>query len=137
MQQLIDDDARVLVFAHGDGMQSCAAMTCPEGIMYTYDHFAQTNDKASSGCDATSSQNVDDYGYFLMNHFKNDEMDLPSESNAEGLNAYDSLEKRFGQCVGRTPNLVAVDFWDVGELLTFAKDRNIVMAAKMSRERIL
>jgi hypothetical protein len=133
MQELIDADTRVLVFAHNDGMESCTKMTCPEGFMYTFDHFAQTDDATTSGCDVTSSNNVNSYGYFLMNHWENDDYDLPSSSNSQKLNTYDVLNQRFSSCAGRTPNVVAVDFWDLGELLTFAKDNNIVRAAKATQ----
>jgi hypothetical protein len=133
MQSLIDANTRLIIFAHKDGMESCTKMSCPEGVMYTYDHWAQTDDTSSSGCDTTTSNNENSYPYFLMNHFENDDYDLPSEDNARKLNTYDQLQKRFSTCVGRTPNLVAIDFWDLGELLTFAKDNNIVRAAKMSK----
>ena len=128
MQSLIDDNTRLLIFAHNDGMESCTKMTCPEGIMYTYDHFAQTDDENSTGCDPTTSNDLNAYGYFLMNHWKNDDYDLPSEDNARDLNTYDKLEQRFSSCAGRIPNLVAVDFWELGEVLTFAKDKNILRA---------
>jgi hypothetical protein len=38
-QQLINANRRLLIFAHNDGMGSCATQTCPEGFFYTYDHF--------------------------------------------------------------------------------------------------
>ena len=41
MQSLIDANTRVILFAHGDGMESCATSSCPEGIFYTYDHFEE------------------------------------------------------------------------------------------------
>lgn len=133
MQSLIDANTRLLIFAHKDGMESCTKMSCPEGIMYTYDHIAQTKDGESRGCDATTSNNVNSYGYFLLNHWENDEYDLPSEDNARALNTYDKLQKRFSSCVGRTPNLVTVDFWELGELLEFAKDINVETAKKKNK----
>eukprot|EP00970_Alexandrium_tamarense_P003407 scaffold530_cov193-Alexandrium_tamarense.AAC.35 len=129
MQTLIDANTRVLVFAHGDGMQSCATMSCPEGVMYTYDHFAQTAMGDTTSCDATRD-NIDGFGYYLMNHFENDSNDLPSEANAEKLNSYDYLEGRFGGCEERVPSVVAVDFWDVGDVLNFAKDSNVKRAKR-------
>lgn len=43
MQSLIDANTRVILFAHGDDMESCASSSCPEGIFYTFDHFEQVN----------------------------------------------------------------------------------------------
>ena len=31
---------------------------------------------------------------------------------------------RFGTCEDKIPNLIAVDFWDVGDVLTFLKESN-------------
>ena len=59
-----------------------------------------------------------------MNHWKNNDYDLPSKSNAEGFDTYNLLMDRFGTCEDKIPNLIAVDFWDVGDVLTFLKESN-------------
>jgi len=124
MQSLIDANSRLLIFAHGDGMESCDTMTCPEGVFYTYDHFEQT-DWNDDTCDIIGNKK-EGMGFFLMNHWRNsDDLDLPSESNAEEFNTFDALTNRFEQCKGRRPNVVAVDFWDVGDVLPFVKEVNL------------
>lgn len=122
MRQLIDANTRVLLFAHGDGMESCTSMNCPEGIFYTYDHFEQTNWNDDT-CDIAGTK-YEGREFFLMNHWKNNDYDLPSKSNAEGFNTYNSLMDRFGTCEDKIPNLIAVDFWDVGDVLNFSKEVN-------------
>ena len=122
MQQLIDDDLRLLLFAHGDGMQSCYNTDCPEGIFYTYDHMEQT-DWNDDTC-AIKNEKDYDYPFFLMNHWKNNDYDLPSERNAEDFNTYNALVERFRTCEDKIPNVIAVDFWDVGDALKFAYDVN-------------
>mmetsp|Transcript_29618 Transcript_29618/g.59259 ORF Transcript_29618/g.59259 Transcript_29618/m.59259 type:complete len:370 (-) Transcript_29618:135-1244(-) len=130
LQQLIDSNTRLLLFAHGDGMQSCLSTNgdnCPEGIFYTYDFWAQTPIEDSTSCLSTNEEYKNTYSFFLMNHWKNTDLDLPSKLNAELLNGKEYLEERFGQCAevgGRRPNIIAVDFWDLGSVLEFVKKEN-------------
>ena len=52
-------------------------------------------------------------------------MNIPSASQASDLNSYSKLEERFDTCTGkRAPNLLAVEFWDEGEVLDFVKNEN-------------
>ena len=60
-----------------------------------------------------------------MNHWLNNEYDLPSKSNAEEFNTYEALSNRFSKCGVRSPNMIAVDFWNTGEVLKFVQDQNI------------
>ena len=124
LQQLIDANTRILLFAHGDQMQSCSTMTCPEGIFYTYDHFAQTVVEDTTNCDSTEDRA--NYSFFLMNHWKNTDLDLPSKDNSGLMNGYNSLDKRFGMCSENEhlPNFIAVDFWDLGDVVKFVSDEN-------------
>ena len=122
MQSLIDADTRLLIFAHGDGIESCYQSTCPDGIFYTFDHFQQTNwDGQDDTCDILGTERP---GFFLMNHWKNSDADLPSKANAEDFNTYESLMDRFSQCDDKIPNVVAVDFWSEGDVLPFVKEVN-------------
>merc|ERR1719491_267006 len=60
-----------------------------------------------------------------MNHWKNDELtELPSPTNAEQFNSYGALTTRIEKCKGGAPNVVAVDFWDVGEVLAVVEEIN-------------
>ena len=124
MQSLIDADTRLILFAHGDGMESCRTMACPEGIFYTFDHFQQTNWNDDT-CNIKGNAPRQGTGFFLMNHWMNDEStDLPSPSNAKQFNSYGALTTRIDQCEGGVPNVIAVDFWDVGDVLAVVKEIN-------------
>jgi len=124
MQSLIDSDTRLVLFAHGDGMESCKKMACPEGIFYTFDHFQQTNWNDDT-CNIKGNAPRQGTGFFLMNHWMNDEStDLPSPSNAKQFNSYGALKTRIDQCEGGVPNVIAVDFWDVGDVLAVVKEIN-------------
>jgi len=60
-----------------------------------------------------------DNDLFLMNHWVNTELDLPSEENAQLVNASDVLLTRAQACeaeAGKRPNFVAVDFYEHGDL---------------------
>ena len=140
MQTLIDTGARALVFAHGDGMdQSCTATNCPEGIMYTFDHFEQTEwngEAAPTGCDVIGTER-EAQSFFLMNHWKNSEdTGLPSEDDAEVYNTYDKLMERFTSCTERIPTVLAVDFWSIGDVLSFTKEVNQRNAGVVAGEKI-
>ena len=66
----------------------------------------------------------DNHGFFLMNHWNNNDYDLPSKPNAEDFNTYESLSERIGNCGERLPNIIAVDFWSTGDVLDFIQDQN-------------
>jgi len=122
MQELIDANTRLIIFAHGDGIESCAVSNCPEGFLYTFDHLTQTNWNDES-CDIKGND-VEPRAFFLMNHWMNNDLDLPSEDNAQEFNAFAKLIERTEKCSGRIPNIIAVDFWDVGDVLPFVKEVN-------------
>lgn len=126
MQSLIDADFRLLLFAHGDGIDaSCSKIDCPKGISYTYDHFQET-DWNDDTCDVKGSNGYrDNMGFFLMNHWKNNkESDLPSKNNAEEFNTFDTLAQRVDKCEQGMPNIIAVDFWDTGDVLELVAQAN-------------
>lgn len=126
LQQLIDDNTRVIIFGSGDTMESCPAYDCEDAILYTYDHFAETETDGSDLelCDATISGDVF-VGYFKMNHYEDKRMKYPSPKKARELNSYTNLESRYENCQGkRRPNLLSVEFWDEGDVLDFVKNEN-------------
>lgn len=53
---------------------------------------------------------------------------FPDSADAEEVNQYDVLESRTTECSsfvgGKLPNLIAVDFWSVGEVLRFVQEQN-------------
>ncbi len=56
----------------------------------------------------------------------NNDADLPSEDNAESFNTYESLTQRVSKCSSnKIPNIVAVDFWSVGDVLPFVREKNM------------
>lgn len=128
MQTLIDANERLLLLAHGGEMQSCQTDKCPD-ILYKYDYIQQTNWNDDT-CDIMGNSK-EDRGFFMMNHWmNNDASGLPSPSNAAEFNTYESLRKRYERCDDdggdgkRLPNIIAVDFWDVGDVLDFVRDVN-------------
>ena len=125
IQQMIDSNKRLLLFAHGDGIESCyiEGATCPEGIFYTFDHFEQTNWNDET-CDIKGVPRAEPMDFFLMNHWLNNDADLPSQENAERFNTYNSLVERYRKCGDRIPNVIATEFWSVGDTLEFVFDLN-------------
>lgn len=60
-----------------------------------------------------------DHPLFLLNHWVNSALDLPSEDNAKQVNTYEVLHGRAVQCMqesGDLPNFVAVDYYEQGDL---------------------
>eukprot|EP00970_Alexandrium_tamarense_P004174 scaffold696_cov197-Alexandrium_tamarense.AAC.6 len=124
MQSLIDDNTRLLLFAHGEGMTSCYANECEDGILYARDHFAVTATNDVESCEATLGGDTN-IGFFQMKNYEDNKVKWPSENTARDLNSYATLEARLGNCKGqRLPNLLSVDFWDVGDVLDFVEAEN-------------
>ncbi len=73
------------------------------------------------------NRGASDNDLFLMNHWANTRLSLPSASNASVVNQHDVLMARANQCAweaGRIPNFVAVDFYDRGDLLAVVDELN-------------
>ena len=131
MQSLIDanSNTRLIIFAHGDGMITCTSGTCPEGMFFTYDHFEQTNwnDKTCTAKGETFDTSID---FYLTNHWMNEaKTDLPYKENAEEFNTVTALSDRYNLCTEHKPNIVAVNFWSVGNVLDFVKQVNEELGA--------
>ena len=126
LQQLINDNKRIILFGSGDTMESCPAKDCLDGILYTFDHVSQTNTDGTDLTDCTPTISGDVFvGYLMMNHYKDSKLTPPSVKDASELNSYSNLENRFATCNGRRqPNLLAVQFWDEGEVLDFVTNVN-------------
>jgi hypothetical protein len=125
LESLIVDNTCLVIFAHGNGMDSsCASVVCPEGMLYTFDHFQETNWNDNT-CNLRSKVFNPDVDLFLMNHWMNEpETDLPRKGNAEEFNRYNLLSDRFRLCTAHAPNIIAVDFWSVGDMLDFVTEVN-------------
>ncbi|MCH9680898.1 MAG: hypothetical protein K0V04_05660 [Deltaproteobacteria bacterium] len=60
-----------------------------------------------------------DHALFLMNHWVNDELGLPSMDNAAAVNVAAVLQARADDCAAQwthVPNFVVVDFYEQGDL---------------------
>lgn len=123
MKSLIDNGTRLLIFADGVGMKSCFTQDC-DGILYTPDHFAFTNDYDTTSCEpSVTGDNL--AKFFAMNHYATNQINWPSEKNARDLNSLDNLQERFEGCKGRKlPSALIVDFWDVGDVVDFVLQEN-------------
>ena len=125
--ELIYSNKRIILFGVGDGMASCPASQCLDGILYTNDYIVQTATDGSdlTKCEGTVTGDVI-VGYFQMNNYKESSSTIPTPSKARELNSYSALKERLESCKGsRRPNLLSVDFWDEGEVLKFVKDVNL------------
>ncbi|KAL9190430.1 hypothetical protein ACHAXT_007641 [Thalassiosira profunda] len=126
LQELIDAKTNVIVFASGDGMGSCKPVDCEDGILYDNDHILQTSTDGTEleTCDAPIVGDVY-VSYFAMNHFEVNKFQPPSAKKARDLNTFTNLKGRFADCEGkRSPGLLAVEFWDEGQVLEFVEDYN-------------
>jgi hypothetical protein len=133
--EMISTNKRLVLFGAGDGMESCPANDCSDGILAAMDHvgLSARGDLTSCAPSNTSTNNIDDddddsnydvlFSLFQMNHYE--ESQVPSLERAQELNSYATLESRMESCEGyRGPNLLAVEFWDEGDVLKFVKERN-------------
>ncbi len=67
----------------------------------------------------------DDGGLFLINHWV--ETGLPVPAEADTVNSSNVLRERVDECIrtrGRTPGIIAVNFWERGDLLSMVDDLN-------------
>ena len=59
-----------------------------------------------------------------MKHYETNKMNWPSESNAKEINSFGTLKTRFEGCKGRkSPSLLVVNFWEVGDAVEFHRRR--------------
>jgi len=125
MQELINSNKRIILFGSGDEMGSCPANACLDGILYVNDHIVETaTDSDLTECDATISGDVL-VAFKKMNHYQDSKFGVPSVKDAVELNSFSQLENRYATCTGkREPNLLAVQFWDTGDVLEYVTNVN-------------
>ncbi len=83
------------------------------------------NDPADLSCELNRGSADNDL--FLMNHWVNSDIDLPSAPDAEVVNAYEFLLARAQECWefwDHPPNFVVVDFYDRGDLVAVVETLN-------------
>ena len=64
---------------------------------------------------------------FLMNHWLGTSLGLPDEEGAELANAASTLRAQVDRCQmerGLRPTLIAVDFWESGDVVDFVEEQN-------------
>ncbi len=69
--------------------------------------------------------------FMLNNHFSNNRLGLPSRDVAEVINMKDFLQTRLDACtemIGRRTNLLAVDFWSIGDVVEVVNSNNAALA---------
>merc|ERR1719203_1541302 len=122
-------------------MDGCPADGCDDGMLRAADHFSRTRTDGSdlNSCDPTPSSPGDDdvrevaaSSHFVMNQFARNRLRMPSPRRARELNSYAALEARMEACRGKSlqPNLLAVEFWDEGDVVEFVG----IMNAGRNRE---
>ena len=112
--ELIDADARIVVGAEVEGPP-------PSWYHHAWDVFWDTPYSFKSADEFTCElgRGGADNPLFLVNHWVSDALGLPTQSGAAEVNAYDVLFARASQCRdegGQMPTLVAVDFYEQGDL---------------------
>lgn len=120
---MISMDKRLVLFGAGDGMESCPANDCPDGILAAADHVALSTIGDLTSCAPTNAGDDVPFSLFQMNQYEDDQE--PSLERAQELNSFKTLKARMESCEGyRGPNLLAVEFWDEGDVLNFVETMN-------------
>ena len=125
---MIKSNKRLLLFGVGDGMASCPANQCADGILHASDHLAETVTGYGadlSSCVPTATGEVL-FSLFRVNQYEGSNRQIPSANRARELNSYSNLELRFEECRSSShrPSLLAVEFWDEGDVVAFAQAVN-------------
>jgi hypothetical protein len=130
LRELIKADERILFF-HYNG-QTCSEVTCPTGFHdwftyaaeteFSFDDVSALEDRTTS-CEITRGQDGQ-RDFFGINVFTR----IPSEVTCAVLNTAEFLEIHMEECSalngGFKPNLILVDCWDEGDLLSIVRQYN-------------
>ena len=122
LRDLIDTNKRLLVFAEQGGPGA------PPWYMPAYDDWFQETDYAFPGLNQFNCQpnrGKADNPLFLVNHWV--KASPPDPGTAQKANQQTVLDKRLTDCLnqrGLIPNVLAVDFAERGDLVTYAKEVN-------------
>ncbi len=112
--EMIDANTRLVVTAESKGPP-------PAWYHHAWGVFWDTPYSFDSADDFSCELNrgSQDNPLFLVNHWVNSVIDLPSKDNAQEVNAFDVLYGRISGCrdeTGQMPTMVAVDFYEEGDL---------------------
>ena len=112
---------------------------CPE-MMHTFHWYAVETTYSARGVHAllTNNQSCEIIAgwnatmkFLLINHFAGSALGLPKLRNAKRLNERSVLEERIAACtnyLGMRPNMIAIDFWDIGDLPRVVQEQNRMRA---------
>ncbi len=121
--ELIEADTRLVVTAENGGPP-------PAWYHHVWDVAWDTPysfmDPDEFSCELNRGSQDNDL--FLMNHWVNNLINLPSEDNAAIVNAFDVLHGRALECAessGKMPNFIAVDFFLQGDVVAVADALNL------------
>ena len=121
LREMVETDQRVLVMAENDTTGVSwyhPAFAVMQETPYTFDDPSEFSNRPNRG--GTSG------ALMLMNHWI-ESVPSPKPSDAAIVNAHDALMKRiraFQRERGRLPNLVAVDFYATGDLISVVRELN-------------
>lgn len=112
--EMIDADTRLVITAESGGPP-------PAWYHHVWDEAWDTpyGPMSVEGLSCDLNRGSADNDLFLMNHWVNTPLDLPSQDNAAEANATDVLLARAQECWRRwshPPNFVVVDFYEQGDL---------------------
>jgi hypothetical protein len=122
LRQMIEQDTRLLVTAQGGGAP-------PSWYHNAWTVFFDTpfDFKAPSQFSCALNRGTTTNPLFLLNHWLGDTFGLPSQERAVTANSFDVLHERALACwtqTGHIPNLVAVDFFDTGDVFAVVEALN-------------
>lgn len=89
--------------------------------------------KHNQSCEIVAGWN-ETQKFLLVNHFAGSALGPPKLQNAKHLNRRDMLEERIATCteyLGMKPNLVAIDFWSIGDLPAVVQEQNRMRALEI------
>jgi hypothetical protein len=130
LREMVESDQRVLVMAenHWEGVDWYhSTLEVMQETPYGFRDPSQFSNRPNRG--GTSGS------LMLLNHWI-ETVPMPKPSNAEEVNAHDALMARiraFRRERGRLPNLVAVDFYGVGDLIPVVQELNAGTGAGPAR----
>jgi hypothetical protein len=132
LQTLLDQDTRLVVF-HFNG-PTCAQTLCPPGLHFWYDYAVNTQydfgsinalEDTQASCSLTSGGGSSTREWFRVNNFVTS---LFSNTRAAAtVNSLEFIQERVAACSAQNlmaVNLVAVDYWSVGNVLESVQTYN-------------
>ena len=124
LQQLIDSNQRIIVFAENEGRPDSWYQNVWENFTETPFEFAV---RSEFSCAANRGDT--DNPLFLLNHWVT--TGIPVREAAAVVNSDSALRERVEECRterGRLPNVIAVDFAQTGDLIAFVDELNADIA---------